>query len=89
MAGERAVHTERIFIFNSGAVSQMGNMPHKIASRLSLNTECFYYLVWLLLLSMFRGRMKKEKKIELIFLISAKRKYILKGKQEKLLSTYI
>lgn len=83
VAGERAVHTERIFIFNSGAVSQMGNMPHKIVSRLCLNTECFYYLVWLLPLPMFRRRMKKEKKIELIFLISAKPKYILKGKNRE------
>lgn len=36
---------QRAFICNSGAVAQMRNIPHRVASSLCLNRERFYFYV--------------------------------------------
>ena len=67
---EECAEREHSF-FNPGAVAQIENIPHRIASSLCLNIKCFYYLVCLFPLPMERERLKKGRKIELILLILA------------------
>lgn len=84
---DRGVCTESICIFNSDAVAQMRNVPHGVASSLCLNTEWLSCPVWLCPLPVGRERIEKGEKIELILSFSAKLRYILEEKQEKLLLT--
>lgn len=66
------MYPDRTFIFNSGAVVQMGNVPHRDTSGLRLNTERFYCFVCLFSLPMGREKIKKRREIGLFFFIFSK-----------------